>query len=85
LHQLIGGCRQERLRESSMVLRDTCVKVHQVARILGVAPNTVRKRGASGQIPEYRHPFNRYRLYKRKDLEALLQRIEKSITSLRKR
>jgi excisionase family DNA binding protein len=68
-----------------MGIRDTFVKVHEAARILGVAPNTVRKWGASGQIPEYRHPVNRYRLYKRRDLEALLQRIEQSKTSSRKR
>ncbi len=68
-----------------MGIRETFVKVHEAARILGVAPNTVRKWGARGQIPEYRHPVNRYRLYKRKDLEALLRRIEKSRTRLRKR
>lgn len=78
MHRLIGGDRYEQLRELSMGIRDNFVKVHEAARILGVSPNTVRKWGASGQIPEYRHPVNRYRLYKRKDLEALLQQIEKS-------
>ncbi|GIW55574.1 MAG: hypothetical protein KatS3mg082_1978 [Nitrospiraceae bacterium] len=68
-----------------MGIRDTFVMVREAARILGVAPNTVRKWGASGQIPEYRHPVNRYRVYnKRKDLEALLQRIEQSRTKSQK-
>ena len=61
-----------------MSIRDTYVKVHEAARILGVAPNTVRKWGAEGKIPEYRHPANGYRLYKPNDLETFLRAIEKS-------
>lgn len=64
-----------------MGIRDTYVKVHEAARILGVAPNTVRKWGAEGKIPEYRHPANGYRLYKPKELQDFLRRIEKSRTS----
>lgn len=61
-----------------MSIRDTYVKVHEAARILGVAPNTVRKWGAEGKIPEYRHPANGYRLYKPHDLEKFLREIERS-------
>jgi superfamily II DNA or RNA helicase len=52
-----------------MGLRETYVTVHEAAEILGVAPNTVRAWGATGKIPEYRHPLNSYRFYKRADLE----------------
>lgn len=66
-----------------MNIRDTYIRVHEAAEILGVAPNTVRKWGAEGKIPEYRHPANGYRLYKIPDLEAFLRKIEDSRTTAR--
>ncbi len=54
-----------------------CVK--EAAAVLGVSPNTVRAWGAAGKIPEYRHPANRYRMYKRADLEQVNQQVERSI------
>lgn len=62
-----------------MDVRKTFVTVHQAAEILGVAPNTVRSWGASRKIPEYRHPLNGYRLYKRSDLAQVLRRLERSL------
>ena len=50
--------------------------VKQAAVILGVAPNTIRSWGRAGKIPEYRHPINNYRLYKREELENVRRRIE---------
>jgi len=64
-----------------MSIRDTYVKVQEAARILGVAPNTVRKWGAKGKIPEYRHPSNGYLLYRPNELEMFLREIEKSRSS----
>ena len=64
-----------------MSKRNTYVKVHEAAEILGVVPNTVRAWGAAGKIPEYRHPMNGYRLYKRSDLEQVIQRLERSVSS----
>ena len=61
-----------------MGIRDTYVKVHEAAEILGVAPNTVRAWGAAQKIPEYRHPANGYRLYKREELEAFVKQIEQT-------
>ncbi len=55
-----------------------CVK--EAAAVLGVSPNTVRAWGAAGKIPEYRHPVNRYRMYKRADLEQVNRQVERSIT-----
>ena len=61
-----------------MSIRETYVKVREAAKILGVAPNTVRSWGATGKIPEYRHPANGYRMYKRTDLDKLIQELEGS-------
>jgi DNA (cytosine-5)-methyltransferase 1 len=52
--------------------------VKEAAELLGVAPNTIRNWDRDGKIPVYRHPLSKYRLFKRKDLEVLLQRIEES-------
>lgn len=62
-----------------MSTRTTFATVHEAAEILGVAPNTIRAWGAQGKLPEYRHPMNGYRLYKKVDLTAVLKRLEASI------
>jgi excisionase family DNA binding protein len=54
------------------------LRVKEAARLLGVCPNTIRAWGGEGRIPEYRHPINRFRLYKRKELEEVLAQIEQS-------
>jgi hypothetical protein len=59
------------------------VRVKQAASMLGVSPNTVRAWGASGKVPEYRHPVNNYRLYKLADLRKILRQLEKSVSSVR--
>ena len=56
------------------------VRVKEAAKLLGVSVNTVRAWGGAGKIPEYRHPTNRYRLYKRADLEHINAQVEHSIT-----
>jgi MerR family copper efflux transcriptional regulator len=50
--------------------------VKQAAAYLGVAPNTIRNWDRDGKITVYRHPISRYRLFKEKDLRALLEQIE---------
>ena len=50
----------------------------EAAEILGVSQNTVRTWAKDGKIPVHRNPANDYRLFKRKDLERFLDRIEKS-------
>lgn len=62
-----------------MGLRETFITVHDAAEILGVAPNTIRAWGAAGKIPEYRHPLNSYRLYKRSDLAKVIRQLESSV------
>lgn len=60
------------------------IRVKQAAALLGVSPNTVRAWGADGRIPEYRHPVNNYRLYKRADLESILRKMERPVSGFSK-
>lgn len=57
-------------------LKTDFVKVKDAAELLGVCSNTVRSWGAKGKIEEYRHPVNNYRLYKRKDIDRLLKKLQ---------
>lgn len=52
--------------------------VKEAAELLGVAPNTIRNWDRDGKIPVYRHPLSRYRLFKRQDLDGVLEQIEES-------
>lgn len=53
--------------------------VKEAAETLGVSPNTVRAWGASGKLPEYRHPLNNYRLFKEADVEEVRAQIAKPV------
>jgi DNA-binding transcriptional MerR regulator len=59
---------------------DEYLRVKQAAAMMGIAPNTMRKWGRTGKIPEYRHPANSYRLYKRSDLEKMIAQVEQCRT-----
>ncbi len=50
--------------------------IQQAADFLGVAPNTLRNWERYNKITPYRNPLNRYRLYKKEDLEKLLNNIQ---------
>jgi len=58
-----------------MLERQGFITVKEAAKLLDVSPNTVRAWGESGRIPEYRHPVNNYRLYRRKDLMAINRKL----------
>jgi DNA (cytosine-5)-methyltransferase 1 len=60
---------------------DDFLRVKEAAEMLGVSPNAIRAWGGDGKIPEYRHPINRFRLYKRKELQNVLRAIERSRTA----
>ena len=55
---------------------DEYMTVKEAAAYLGVCANTVRSWGASGKIKERRHPANGYRLFKKSDLDHLVEQIE---------
>ena len=64
-----------------MLQQEGYLLVREASKILGVCPNTVRAWGADGKIPEFRHPLNNYRLYKRADLERVLKQLERSVST----
>ncbi len=49
--------------------------VKDAARLLGVNPATLRRWDRKGKLKSTRHPINRYRLYKREQLEKFLGRL----------
>ncbi len=56
------------------------LRVKEASELLGVCSNTLRSWGSLGKLPEYRHPLNQYRLYKRADIEKLQRQIEHNRT-----
>jgi excisionase family DNA binding protein len=61
-----------RIKEDS--LRDY-LTVAEAAEQLGVSPSTLRNWDKSGKLSALRHPVNGYRLYRRGDLTALLNKL----------
>lgn len=54
------------------------LQIKEAAEFLGVVRATLRNWERRGKLISHRHPMNRYRLYKREDLEALLGNIRDS-------
>jgi len=50
------------------------LRISEAAEYLGVSPNTLRNWDRAGKVVAHRHPVNRYRLFRRQDLDALLHR-----------
>jgi MerR family copper efflux transcriptional regulator len=51
------------------------LSVSEAADYLGVSSSTLRNWDQSGTFPATRHPINNYRLYRKSDLEGLLERL----------
>jgi excisionase family DNA binding protein len=49
--------------------------VGEAAKFLGVSAATLRNWDRAGKVKAVRHPVNRYRLYRREELEDLLKAI----------
>ena len=60
---------------------DGYLRIQEAAEFLGVSRNTLRNWGRDDKIPEFRHPVNNYRLYRRSDLEDVLHRITRPVRS----
>ena len=56
---------------------DGYLRIQEAAEFLGVSPNTLRNWGREEKIPEFRHPVNNYRLYRRSDLEEVLRQVRR--------
>jgi len=54
------------------------IKVKEASEVLGVSVMTLHRWDTKGKLKSSRHPINNYRLYKRTDLERLLQKISKN-------
>ncbi len=52
------------------------ITIKEVAKMLGVTPLTLRNWDKSGKLPTGRHPMSNYRIYKREDIERLMEAIE---------
>jgi excisionase family DNA binding protein len=51
------------------------LRISEAAEYLGVSPNTHRNWENAGKVVAVRHPVNGYRLFKRGDLDGLLQQV----------
>jgi MerR family copper efflux transcriptional regulator len=58
-------------------LRDF-LRISEAAEYIGVSPNTLRNWENAGKIASHRHPVNSYRLFKKKDLDALLRQLKEA-------
>lgn len=52
------------------------ITIKEASEILGVDKTTLRRWDKAGKLKPYRHPINKYRLYKKQELENLLREIE---------
>jgi MerR family copper efflux transcriptional regulator len=50
--------------------------IKEAALFLGVTAETLRNWERAKKITSYRNPLNRYRLYKKEDLEQLLKNVK---------
>jgi excisionase family DNA binding protein len=55
-------------------LRDF-ITIRQAADMIGVSPATLRNWDRGGKLKAIRNPANRYRLYRREDIEAFLRSV----------
>jgi excisionase family DNA binding protein len=62
-------------------LRDY-LRISEAAEYLGVSPNTLRNWVNTGKVAAIRHPVNDYRLFQRKDLDALLRQVAEATSEL---
>jgi len=62
------------VRESVRTIQDY-LTIHEAAKVLGVSTSALRAWDRAGKLTAIRNPMNRYRLYRREDLEAFLVRL----------
>ena len=52
--------------------------VADVARQLGISTSAVRRFTTAGILPAVRNPFNKYRLYRQKDVDELMKQVKRA-------
>lgn len=55
------------------------ITVKEAAELLGVTPLTLRNWDKSGKLKALRHPLNNYRVYKRADIDKLIEMMESGV------
>jgi len=73
------------MRKNSPPNLQAYLTIRQAADLIGVSTSTLRAWDRAGKLAAARNPMNRYRLYRREDIEALLARIEKTAQGRGKR
>ena len=56
--------------------------IREAADLVGVSPSTLRAWDRAGKLRATRNPMNRYRLYRREDIERFLARLNQSAVLL---
>jgi DNA-binding transcriptional MerR regulator len=57
------------------------IHIKEASSLLGVSPVTLRNWDQRGKLKPVRHPINGYRLYKKSDINNLLESMLKSMAS----
>lgn len=52
------------------------ITIKEASELLGVDKTTLRRWDKAEKLKSYRHPINKYRLYKKSELEKLLEDIK---------
>ncbi len=63
------------MKDSEILNLANYLTVSAAAKFLGVSPSTLRNWDRGGKLKPSRHPVNGYRLYRRSELDALLNRL----------
>ena len=56
------------------------ISIKKASDLLGVTPLTLRNWDKKGKLTALRHPINNYRVYRREDIERLIEEIGKNTT-----
>ncbi len=56
------------------------ISIKQASQLLGVTPLTLRNWDKNGKLKALRHPMNNYRVYKRDEVEKLIEMISSNTT-----
>lgn len=57
-------------------MKDDFLNINQAAKMLGVTPLTLRNWDNSGKFTAGRHPINNYRVYRKDEVEMLIDDIK---------
>ncbi|OHA23897.1 MAG: hypothetical protein A3B11_02045 [Candidatus Taylorbacteria bacterium RIFCSPLOWO2_01_FULL_44_26] len=60
------------------------ISIKKAADLLGITPLTLRNWDKNGKLKALRHPINNYRVYKRQDIEKLLEEISNNTKPIKK-